>query len=183
MPTTYPGEQFCTAADIQMLLKYIGAQSHADDYHYSSEHEDADAVYAYCINYASRHISQYTVERYNGQDLLNVQDYEGARWVNIAATTIAAWRLLTRGGNPAPQNLIAEIEVINQTLEAIKANQSPLPGVPELSKPVPTVTRFTVRPGRARPIRVKIHQSTGGPSSLPRVVDYRSMLYSTLWDY
>lgn len=137
--------QYCTAADIDLLLSSAGVRSFAD-------HDDDglvdDNILSEMIDQASAEVAAYVLRRYT--DAVAADSSLVKRWTVI----LAARQICMLRGNGVPQSIEAEFERLTAPgdglLAQVQDGKFKLPGALIKSRGVPTFSNLTMDRRRVR---------------------------------
>jgi phage gp36-like protein len=157
---------YTTFAQIERYLSLAGAEAFAS---HDVPDEPTAGVYDDVVNQATDEINLYLIERYLPAGLA------GSTLVNRWATTLGAYFLTLRRGNPPPNSLAVDYERVIKLLERIQAGTLNIPNVATRSRG-PVWDNLTVdRRYHQQKLRVQKENSSDSPTGLRQhQVDYIS---------
>lgn len=149
---------YCDQDDVERLLSNHGVTSFAD---HNEDGENESGVVTDCLAQATDEINLYANQRYLADDLAD------STLINRWCTTLAAYFLCMRRGNPVPESLQYEFERIMVNLTKIQEGLLTLPGVPMNGDLSPSFSNLKVdRRFRHSKIRVTKVNSSSSTSKL-----------------
>lgn len=169
MPPTPQATLFATQADVEGLLSALGVQSRLDDDSSGAVEVEESGYMQQCLEYATQRVKFYCSVHY-------ATDKLATSWlVNDWATTIAAWWLSARRGNPVPDSLLALYQgddgksgVIGDLI-AVRKKLMIIPEIAFRHVDWPAWSNIRVDPRyRIRQIRVQRTMSEQTPPETPR---------------
>jgi phage gp36-like protein len=151
---------YSTRADVETIASPTAVIRWVDD--------DADGTLSASeVGYIDRAIER-AANRMNAslEMRYRLADLEGNTWCRDANSLLAAYLLATRRGNPAPDHLQEQYELLLADLQEIRDGRLVVPQAGESVETIPTVSNFTVDPARAQAkVRRVEATSTGSPPS------------------
>lgn len=146
-----PSVLFCSATDLDTYLSATGVLSRADD---NKDGTSEPLAIAMAINVGTLEVAKYIQRRYLATQLAN------SMLVNYFATVFACAFLCRRRGNPLPESLAEELDVIIGQLEDIRDGRLDIPDVMERTARSPVVVNQRADARFSRPLRRQLNQST-----------------------
>ena len=149
-------QTYCVRADIEDIFGTAGVKAHIDDDHSGGESSAETTVVTKVIERAAVRMNQVLDQRYILSELATND------WCKYANATIAVYMLMTRRGNPAPQDVEREFRETMEFLDDVRLGIAKIPQANESFETIPTVSNFEPERGRrSAPIRVATEESTG----------------------
>ncbi len=162
---------YCTQADVEDILSPDGVKLRLDD----DRDENVSVVeqrrMTKSIARASEEVNKYCFQKYTAANLAT------SNWVNQATALLAACYLCRARGNQIPESLEEERDEIKEELEAIRAGQLRLPGVPLRRRLAPKLSQVRVSAHfQYKAIRKERNKVSPDTDGLPQQPDYREQL-------
>ena len=149
-------QTYCVRADIEEIIGVPAVKAFIDDDHSGGETSGETTVVTKVIERAAVRMNQVLDQRYILSELASNE------WCIYANAAIAVYLLMTRRGNPAPQDVEREFRETMEFLDDVRMGIAKIPQANESFETIPTVTNFEVERGRrSAPIRVAPDESTG----------------------
>lgn len=147
-------QTYCVQADIESILSASGALACVDDA------EVGSGGTGHITNAIER--AAVKMNAAIGRQYTPLSDLASNDWCKWANATLAAFYLSTRRNNPAPATLADQVKEIEELLDEIAWGKRTIPDAVPSFNQLPSVTNFTVEPGRiVAPVRVNRDESTG----------------------
>jgi len=155
MPTT---TTYCSRSDIESIWSSLAVIRSVDDDQDGSLSAAEEGYIDRAIQRAANRMNAFLEMRYRLSDLA------ANTWCRDANALLAAFLLATRRGNPAPDHLQEQYELLLGDLADIRSGHLVVPQAGESVETIPTVTNFAVDPCRAHAKVQRVDEtSTGSP--------------------
>lgn len=150
-------QTYCTQSDIEAIISASGLLACIDD---TESGQPSTAATLHVTNAIER--AAVKINAAAGRQYSPLADLASNDWCKWANAVLAAYYLQTRRGNPAWASLADQVKEIEELLDEIAWGRRGIPEQAPSFDHLPTVTNFSVEPGRAiAPIRVNQDESTG----------------------
>lgn len=166
-----PAFLFCTESDLKAYLSETGFFSRADDDQDGSISGDAleQAGVDLCINLGTLEVCKYIQRRYLPAQLANS---ELIRYFSVVFSCAALCR---RRGNPVPESLAEEVDLIISQLEDIRDGKLDVPDIGERAPRGPLLINSRADARYSRPLRRQDNQSSPRGAKSQQGRDYSDM--------
>ena len=152
MPTTI----YCSRSDIESIWSSLAVIRSVDDDQDGSLSATEEGYIDRAIERAANRMNAFLEMRYRLSDLA------ANTWCRDANALLAAFLLATRRGNPAPDHLLEQYELLLSDLADIRSGHLVVPQAGESVETIPTVTNFAVDPRRAHAKVQRVDETSTG---------------------